>query len=193
MRRPRGLEFNQKSAAASPTASPVGERRKIIENNRLQPNVVNSSEPTKALPNSAKTAQAAAVSATPRVAPAAPRPTTRAAPAGLVSSAAAKPTSDPDVASINQSRRGAVTTRPAGVTRAVTRTASIPLVLAPSGRSWESMVRVGLPRLSPSALRPPPPANPGNADQPQAEPSGWYGALRRWSFAVLAFISGLWG
>jgi Flp pilus assembly protein TadD len=84
--------------------------------------------------------------------------------------------------------------RPAGVMRAVTRTATIPLVVTPPPDPWESMVRVSLP--SPSAAAPKPdasvPADTPNTSEPAEQPPGWFDALKRWTSAVLGFISRLW-
>jgi Flp pilus assembly protein TadD len=84
--------------------------------------------------------------------------------------------------------------RPAGVARAVTRTATIPLVATPPAEPWELLMRVSLPPPSAGLEKPraavvvAPPA----ANEKAERPSGWGDMLERWSSAVLAFIGELW-
>jgi len=115
-------------------------------------------------------------------------------PAAPRASAPRAPPRQPGVAA--EPKRTALATvqpQPAGVTRAVTRTATIPLVVTAPSDSWESILRVSFPAPSAAvqasntvvAADPPIPSQ-------DAEPSGWFDALRRWSSAVLGFISQLW-
>jgi tetratricopeptide (TPR) repeat protein len=70
-----------------------------------------------------------------------------------------------------------------------TRTAGTALAVTPSPESWESMVRVALPEPY-AELHPAPPARP--AAPVQRRPEGWFDVLKRWTFAVLGFLSRLW-
>jgi Flp pilus assembly protein TadD len=81
--------------------------------------------------------------------------------------------------------------RPAGVARAVTRTAPVPLISTPPAEPWELMMRVSLPPLS-AALEKPSAAvvvELPTASKKAEQPSGWGDILERWSSAVLGFIS----
>jgi hypothetical protein len=82
--------------------------------------------------------------------------------------------------------------RPAGVMRAVTRTATIPLVVTQPPDPWESMVRVSLPAPSAAVPKPDVPADTPTTGERAEQPSGWFDALKRWTSAVLGFISQLW-
>lgn len=148
-------------------------------------------EPTLALKSTATptpprvSISAKAISAGPQTVTA--KPPVTAPPAAIV--AAAPRASAP---AANPSPQSAFMTRRAGVTSAVTRTAPVPLVLAPPRDSWESMVRVSLPQASPAAREPAVHPDQGIVTQPQPEPSGWSEILKRWSSAMLGFISNLW-
>ena len=157
-----------------------------------QPNPIKSVAPAPQVQDGAGTRAPNAVGSPAKIA-SAPRPAAR--PAAPRASAARAPPARSAVAAEPKRAELAATPQPqpAGVTRAVTRTATIPLVVTPPSDSWESIVRVSLP--PPSAA-----VQVSNtvaaADLPiarqDAEPSGWSDTLRRWSSAVLGFINRLW-
>jgi hypothetical protein len=84
--------------------------------------------------------------------------------------------------------------RPAGVARAITRTATVPLA-ALQEEPWESRVRVSLPPQSSAVERPnaavaaDPPVPSSDAEQP---PPGWFDVLWRWASALIGFVTGFW-
>jgi Flp pilus assembly protein TadD len=157
-----------------------------------QPNPIKSIAPVPRVQDGAGSLTPNALSPPPKIASVS-RPAAR--PVAPRASASSAPPIQPGVAVEPKRTERAATPRPqpAGVTRAITRTATIPLVVTPPSDSWESIVRVSLP--SPSAA-----VQASNTvvatDLPMAsqdaEPSGWFGTLRRWSSAVSGFINHLW-
>jgi hypothetical protein len=92
----------------------------------------------------------------------------------------------------NPTPQAAIMTRRAGVSAAVSRTAPVPLVLLPAGNSWESMVRVSLPRAADATPRPVVPVDQDNTSAPSAKPASWSDMIRGWVTAALGFISAFW-
>jgi Flp pilus assembly protein TadD len=84
--------------------------------------------------------------------------------------------------------------RPAGVTRAVTRATTIMLSATPPREPWESMMRVSLPPPSAAVEKPASAvaSAPPTASEDGEQPSGWRSTLEHWGSAVLGFINELW-
>jgi hypothetical protein len=141
-------------------------------------------------PNAVRPPPKAVSIPSPAARPMLPRPLASRASPALPSVAAAKRT-EPVV---SPRSRPVEAPRPAGVARAVTRAATIPLVATAPAEPWESMMRVSLPPPS-AALEKSSAAvvaAPAAASETAEQPSGWGGILERWRSAVLGFIGELW-
>ena len=106
------------------------------------------------------------------------------------------PTPAPKVSELtaNPTAQAAVMTRRAPAAAVVSRTAPVPLVLlfAPAPVSWESAVRVSLPRAYEAGSKPVERDEPVDTATPAASAGSWTAIVTGWVTAALGFITAFW-